>query len=255
MEKSPGLTPADWHTRYQLQAGWTATIRKYLYQRASLADARRVLEVGCGSGAILSTLHEQSHAQVVGLDINRPILKFATGLDINCDCINGDAMQLPFAARAFDVVLCHYFLLWVRSPLIALQEMVRVCRAGGTILALAEPDHAGRIDHPYELEALGKMQTESLKHQGADPKAGRSLAGWFRQAGLVDIESGLLGGLWMSPPTDNFLESEWEMLRHDLEGSMTPSEIIRYHSVDLHAWADGTRVLHIPTFFAAGKVR
>jgi SAM-dependent methyltransferase len=254
MEKSSGLTPADWHSRYQLQAGWTASIRDYLYQRASLADARRVLEVGCGSGAVLSALHKHDQAQLIGLDIDRPILKYAAGLDTSSDYINGDAMRLPFIDRVFDVVLCHYFLLWVRSPLIALQEMVRVCRVGGTLLALAEPDHAGRIDHPYELEVLGKLQTESLKQQGADPKAGRSLAGWFHQAGLGDIETGVLGGQWKTRPTDVFLESEWEMLRHDLEGSINPSEIVRYHNIDLHAWADGTRVLHIPTFFAAGTV-
>lgn len=254
MEKSSGLTPADWHARYQLQAGWTASIRDYLYQRASLADARRVLEVGCGSGAVLSSLHEHNQAQVIGLDIDRPILKFAASLDTRSGFITGDALRLPFADRTFDIVFCHYFLLWVRSPLVALQEMTRVCRAGGAILALAEPDHAGRIDHPDELEVLGNLQTEGLEQQGADPKAGRSLAGWFHQAGLVEIESGVLGGQWKTRPTDEFLESEWEMLRHDLEGIMTPPEIERYRNIDLHAWAEGTRVLHIPTFYAIGKV-
>ncbi len=254
MEKSSGLTAADWHARYRLQAGWTSSIREYLYQRASLADARRVLEVGCGSGAISADLHEHSPARVTGLDIDRSIIKFAADLDSSSSFVNGDGMRLPFCDRSFDLVLCHYFLLWVRSPLIALQEMVRVCRSGGTLLALAEPDHAGRIDHPFELEVLGKLQTESLKRQGADPKAGRSLAGWFQQAGLVDIESGVLGGQWKERPAEAFLESEWEMLRHDLTGSIDPEELSHYHSVDLHAWADGTRVLHIPTFYASGRV-
>jgi len=147
------------------------------------------------------------------------ILKYAAELDINSEFINGDAIQLPFADRSFDVVLCHYFLLWVKSPVAALKEMARVCQADGTILALAEPDHAGRIDHPQALIALGKAQAESLERQGADPQAGRALTGWFHQAGLLEVESGLLGGQWTPHPGASFIESEWEMLAHDLEVS------------------------------------
>ena len=101
MEKSSGLTPADWHARYRLQAGWTAGIRDYLYQRASLADARRVLEVGCGSGAILATLHEHSQAQVMGLDIDRPHPEGSPPSHRyqQSNFVNGDALQLPFADR------------------------------------------------------------------------------------------------------------------------------------------------------------
>jgi ubiquinone/menaquinone biosynthesis C-methylase UbiE len=255
MEKSKGLTPADWHARYQLQVGWTAGIRDYLYRRASLADARWVLEVGCGSGAVTPTLHGHSQAKVVGLDIDRLILKLATVTDTGSNFINGDALHLPLAGQIFDVVLCHYFLLWVRSPLAVLLEMVRVCRPGGAVLALAEPDHAARIDHPRELETLGKLQTESLEHQGADPQAGRQLARWFHQAGLAEIETGVLSGQWINKPSDSFLESEWQMLEHDLGGNISPAELDHYQRVDRSAWADGSRVLHVPTFYAAGKVK
>jgi len=40
----------DWHKRYVQQAGWTSELRNYLFKRAGLSGARRVLEVGCGSG-------------------------------------------------------------------------------------------------------------------------------------------------------------------------------------------------------------
>ena len=50
------LTPLDWHDRFSLQARWTRELRHYLYKRAGLEAARRVLEVGCGSGVVLGEL-------------------------------------------------------------------------------------------------------------------------------------------------------------------------------------------------------
>ena len=56
----------DWHKRFVQQAGWTSELRNYLFKRAGLPAARRVLEVGCGSGAILSGL--VTGAAIHGLD-------------------------------------------------------------------------------------------------------------------------------------------------------------------------------------------
>jgi ubiquinone/menaquinone biosynthesis C-methylase UbiE len=255
MEESSGLTPTAWHTRYQLQAGWTASIRNYLYQRASLQDARRILEVGCGSGVICRSLHQNRQSQVVGVDIDRTILAIARDYDNAAGFINGDGYHLPIADAVFDVVLCHYLLLWLTSPVAVLKEMARVCRRGGYILALAEPDYAGRIDHPGELVELGKLQTEGLKSQGVNTRAGRQLAQWCHQARLESIESGVLGGQWKEQPSDALLTSEWELLKYDLAGLLDTDQIARFRQIDRSAWTAGQRVLYVPTFYAAGRVK
>ncbi len=46
----------NWHTRYTQQAKWTRDLRAYIFNKIKLNESNRVLEVGCGTGAILSEL-------------------------------------------------------------------------------------------------------------------------------------------------------------------------------------------------------
>ena len=46
----------NWHSRYLQQAAWTRELRTYVFEQAGISSANRILEVGCGTGAILSGL-------------------------------------------------------------------------------------------------------------------------------------------------------------------------------------------------------
>ena len=107
---------------------------------------------------------------------------------------------LPFAGGQFDSVYCHFTLLWVADPLRVLCEARRPLQTGGWVLALAEPDYGGRIDYPETLAETGRLQAESLRRQGADIQLGRRLRALFHQAGLRNIESGVVSGQWREPP-------------------------------------------------------
>ena len=82
--------------------------------------------------------------------------------------------------RSFDIVYCHFLLLWVNDPLQVVREMARV---GQSVLALAEPDYSQRVDEPAALKPLGEWQTEALTKAGSKSilrrEAGRDfLSGW-----------------------------------------------------------------------------
>jgi SAM-dependent methyltransferase len=244
----------NWHARYLQQAGWTSRTRSYLYEKAEFTKALRILEVGCGTGALLTEFPALTTAEIHGLEISPDNARMAHRNASTARLTCGDGHFLPYPDGCFDIVFCHFLLLWVKSPSIVLKEMKRVTRPGGAVLALAEPDYSGRIDYPPDLVPLGRWQAESLLKQGADPDAGRKLKGWFVSAGIVSIESGIMAGGWSGYPSREDQEMEWSVIKSDLAGTIPPAEIQRIKSVDEKAWASGERVLFVPTFYAWGKV-
>jgi len=248
------LSLEAWHARFCQQAGWTRDLRQYLYGRAGLSEARRVLEVGCGTGVVTADLAACSQAAVHGLDFDLRHLRFARQQDIAAQFACGEAPALPYASGVFDFTCCHFLLLWVPGPGAALAEMRRVTRQGGVVLALAEPDYGGRIDYPPELAPLGQWQRDALKRQGADPEMGRKLGSLLRRAGLQSVETGLLGGQWGPTPSAEARASEWAMLQADLEPTAAPETLQQLQALDEAAWQRGERVLFVPTFYAWGRV-
>jgi SAM-dependent methyltransferase len=244
----------DWHRRYSQQASWTEDLRNYLFERAGLHNARRVLDVGCGTGVLEIELTNRYSARFFGLDIDNGRLMQASHHAPSACFSLANACQLPFPDAWFDITFCHFLLLWVAQPMQVLAEMKRVTQPGGFVLALAEPDYGGRIDYPSDLEIIGQMQLVSLRRQGTDPLAGRKLAGIFHQVGLQAIETGLMGGQWKSAPSKDDFAMEWSVIQSDLGESISSDNLERLRAIDAIAWQQGERVLFVPTFYALGKV-
>lgn len=244
----------DWHRRYSQQARWTQDLRRYLYQRLPLQPGQRLLEVGCGTGALMPELLKQG-VRCYGVDIDRAGLILAHQSHRGRNFCQADAFHLPFSQGAFDLVICHFLLLWLADPRAALLEMKRVTRQKGIVLAMAEPDYGGRIDHPQTLAILGNYQVESLRLQGADPTMGRKLAGYFHQADLKAVETGVLGGQWSGQPDWEAWELEWQVLENDIDRlGVNLGDISPLKAADKAAYESGARVLFVPTFYALGFV-
>jgi SAM-dependent methyltransferase len=244
----------DWHSRFTQQARWTASLRRHLFERLGLDQSRSILEVGCGTGAILQELASRPEAGLVsGLDLNPNFLSQASLHAPSALLVQGDAHRLPYASASFDAVLCHFLLLWVAEPAVVLAEMARLIRPGGSLMALAEPDYGGRIDYPEALAQLGQWQEAALQSQGADTRLGRRLGALFTAAGLVEVQVGLLGGEWRLGDQTGW-ESEWAVLEDDLHDQIDPLELARLHHIEAQARQNGQRLLFVPTFWAWGKV-
>lgn len=250
------LTAIEWQNRFVQQAQWTQDLRAYLYPRIALERASRILDLGCGTGALTGELLAQSNARLHGLDISHKHLKLIPS-EARLFLTQGDAHNTPYPEAYFDITLCHFTLLWVANPAQVVREMARITRPGGAVLALAEPDYGGRIDYPIELAQVGKWQTESLRAQGADPLMGRKLAAIFNGAGLDAVETGVLGGQWSGGAGLEGWQAEWAVLGSDINQTsdiLETSEVLKLKELNKIAWENGQRVLFVPTFYAMGKV-
>ena len=107
-----------------------------LVKHARVHAGDRVLDVACGTGVVAITAARLS-ARVTGLDLTPELLKRArenaglAGVDV--DWHEGDAEQLPFGDAAFDVVLSQFGHMFAPRPEVAVAEMLRVLKRGGTI--------------------------------------------------------------------------------------------------------------------------
>jgi SAM-dependent methyltransferase len=245
------------HQRYRQQAGWTASIRAHLLKSSGLPSAARILEIGCGTGVVLSEIRRiMPENHYFGIDLLHQPLSYAQKIDQKTGYAQSDANLLPFASKTFNLVFCHFFLLWAKPTHNVLQEARRVLKPGSPFIAFAEPDYGGRVDYPTELSTVANLQEQALRKQGAHTRMGRELGHWLTGAGLTDITIGVLGGEWRMDDlaADTDTDREWQTFIDDLR-SLSPAQ-----SKDLNAWqvVDRTarinqeRILFVPTFYAIG---
>lgn len=158
----------------------------------------RVLEVGCGAGAVLGVLGRRfPGARLVGIDREPAQIGYArehlARLGLEAELAVGDAAALPWPDASVDHVFAMWFLEHLADPGPALDEARRVLRPGGTI-ALTETDYDALLVHPSspDLDALAGAQREHFARNG-NARAGRRLGGWLAAHGFADVTNEIAG--------------------------------------------------------------
>jgi ubiquinone/menaquinone biosynthesis C-methylase UbiE len=210
-----------WHQRFLEQAKWTEEVRETLFKESLVAKNDRILEVGCGTGAILKNIQSQGYSYLYGIDIDLSSLKFAKQNLSTIQLINADAHFIPFLPNTFDVVYCHYLLLWAKSPKKVLNQMTRLLKSGGKLMIFAEPDYHCPQKISPQMAKIRELQVKSLIYQGANPQIGSSLFSFLKTTGLKNI---FVDQLKSNEFNNQNLFSEIEMLRYDLSFISTENE-------------------------------
>lgn len=160
---------------------------------AVVEAGQRVLDVGCGPGALTAELVRRLGAAAVSaVDPSEPFVAAARDRHPGVTVRRATAEQLPFADREFDAALAELVVHFMADPVVGLREMARVTRTRGVVAACVW-DHAGGHgplslfwDAAHELDP--DVEDES---QLAGARQGH-LVQLFGEAGLGEIEESAL---------------------------------------------------------------
>jgi SAM-dependent methyltransferase len=242
----------DLHRRFVEQAAWTKQAQQLFIEKANLNPKSRILEVGSGTGALLTSLNSIKSVEYYGIDIQYDLAAYSQGCEPSFRVACADAYYLPFSDGTFDAVVCHYLFLWLSDVAAALIEMRRVARSDGLIAALAEPDYGSQIQYPDEFAMIGKKQREALLHEGANPDFGRQLATTLVKSGCERVATGILGYFRESPYTQPQIVSEQEILISDIGNKIDEQSLRSVLEADRSSRLNNTRIQFVPTFFGWG---
>lgn len=176
----------------QAEAIWPQ--ERLLFQRYTLSERARVLDVGCGTGEIVLRLaREYPRVTLLGIDVHEPHLALARErsreFGPRTEFKRGDAFALDFPARSFDLTLCRHMLQAVPQPQRVLAEMKRVTRQGGRLHVVAE-DYGMIHCYPCAVDGDRFWREGPLalgERTGTDLYCGRRAYHWLHELGLTDI--------------------------------------------------------------------
>lgn len=159
-----------------------------------LAPGERVLDVGCGSGAVTRDIARRiaPGGEAVGVDACPHFLALALELAEREGVAGaivfreGDARALPFAGASFDAVLAATVLAHIPDGEAALAEMVRVARPGGRVGVFDFDGDSFLVAHP-DRELTRRIVAASSDHAAVDGWLARRLPGLLARVGLRDV--------------------------------------------------------------------
>ncbi len=165
------------------------------FSKLDLPPGSWVLDAGCGSGRHLGRAFRFRDVHVVGIDMSK---KDAGTANRTLDCMIheaedgggikllsvSDITRLPFKDESFDVVICSEVLEHIPDHLKAVNEIVRVLKAGKSLVVSVPRYLPERIcwalSHDYHNEEGGHIRIFKKKE----------LVGILESAGTKCLESG-----------------------------------------------------------------
>ena len=125
-------------TLYQSRAlRFSDAMRQPYMQHFDLRQCRRLLEIGCGPGALSGSLSRwYPEAEVIGLDRDSEFVRFAQEAAPAARFVEGDATALPFPDESFDATISNTVSEHVPTEPFY-REQYRVLRPGGVCLMLS----------------------------------------------------------------------------------------------------------------------
>jgi SAM-dependent methyltransferase len=173
---------------------WSRLVAKEFLALLRPSSNLEWLDVGCGTGALTEVILRDAYPNyVTGVDSSPDFIEYVRAhiTDPRATFRVADAQSLPVEPARFDAAVSGLVLNFVPQPLVAVREMARAVRPGGTVAAYLW-DYAGKMelmryfwDAAVALNPAAADFDEARRFPICAPDPLREL---FRNAGLSDVE-------------------------------------------------------------------
>ena len=175
---------------------WSSRLANPFVDFAKFPDDGELLDVGCGTGSLAMAMAKRwPGRRVIGVDRSPEYITYAqsrrTGDQPTFE--TGDACALAYQDGRFAGVAAQLLFLFIPKPVLALREMARVARPGGTVAAAVWDSRGGLVfqrmmwDTAVAIDPNARVARDSLF---ANPVAiPGGLAGFFGEAGIENVKT------------------------------------------------------------------
>jgi len=179
----------------KLMGRWSERVAPLFLEFSRLRDAGKVLDVGCGTGALVEIVAGRTDAStIVGIDPSQPFIDYARQrfpdprFSFNC----GDGMALPYPDASFDCALSLLVFPFIPKPIRAANEMRRVTHPGGTVGACVWDSGSGGLEMAKifwdEAVKLDDSVVSEIPERSLHCNRPGQLTQVWRAAGLEGVE-------------------------------------------------------------------
>jgi SAM-dependent methyltransferase len=154
---------------------------------AGVSRGQRVLDVGCGPGALTAELVRRAGpAAVSAVEPSASFAAAARDRLPGTDIRQAAAEKLPFPDDAFDTVLAQLVVHFMTDPVRGLREMSRVARPGGVVAACVWDYATGRGPLSVFWQAVRELDPAADDESDLPGVREGQLAGFFAKTGMAD---------------------------------------------------------------------
>jgi SAM-dependent methyltransferase len=177
----------DAYDRYM--GRYSKLLAPQLADLAAVSEGQRVLDVGCGPGALTAELVKRLGAAAVSaVDPSQSFVAAAQERHPGVDVRRAAAEQLPFPDAVFDATLAQLVILLMENPTVGVAEMARVTRKGGVVAACVWDYAGGRGPVSVLWDAARELDPDVVDESHLAGVREGQLAELFDAAGLHEVE-------------------------------------------------------------------